>query len=217
MIREFKLSNVRLNPSFLIIGKRGCGKTKIAIDILKHFSSIPDGIIISSELDPRYKEFTNRKIYYDYNTKILSDFVHERIKKKEDEKNGLINDSRGIIIIDNCVSLKFFQDPVFVDMVHNSGQLGITYVLTIGYPFGFVVGIKHNIDYVMLLNEDYVSNIKKRYEHYGGFISNFGHFKEIHYKLTQDYGTMVILNTEKRRGEDRIKLYRKTVKNYDVL
>src|SRR5207249_1272477 len=69
--------------------------------------------------------------------------------------------------------------------------------------------LRSNFDYVFLLEEDYISNMKRIYEHYAGMFPDFNTFRQVFMRLTEDYGAMVIKNRGKRHGTlEKIAFYK---------
>ena len=46
-IKEFKVEDMVENPAIVMIAKRGSGKSVVCKSIMKHFSDIPVGVVIS--------------------------------------------------------------------------------------------------------------------------------------------------------------------------
>ena len=68
------------------------------------------------------------------------------------------------------------------------------------YPLGITPELRCNFDYIFLLAEDFVSNMKRIYDHYAGMFPNFESFKTVFLQLTQDFGCMVISNRGARKS-----------------
>jgi hypothetical protein len=62
------------------------------------------------------------------------------------------------------------------------------------FPLGIKPELRCNFDYIFLLAEDFVSNQKRLYEHYAGMFPNFETFKQVFIQITDDFGSMVIVN-----------------------
>lgn len=67
------------------------------------------------------------------------------------------------------------------------------------FPLGIAPDLRSQFDYIFLLYNDTINNLKRLYEHYAGVFPTFQSFREIFGQLTDDYGAMVLVN----RGNDR--------------
>lgn len=77
------------------------------------------------------------------------------------------------------------------------------------YPLGITPELRSNFDYIFLLAEDYVSNMKRIYDHYAGMFPDFGSFRQVFRQLTEDFGVMVIKNRGARTNLlDKIAFYK---------
>jgi hypothetical protein len=217
-IQEFTLEDMCTNPSIIMIAKRGSGKSWITRAIMCRFSDIPVGVVISpTEKDnPFFVDFfPDTFIYYKYESKILKKllFRQKRILQKAREKKqaGKFIDPRAIVVMDDCLASKgtWAKDPLVFELLFNGRHRQITYILTMQYPLGITPELRSNFDYVFLLAEDYISNLKRIYEHYAGMFPDFNSFRQVFRQLTQDFGAMVIKNRGSRANlNDKIAFYK---------
>jgi hypothetical protein len=217
-IQEFGLNEMCSNPSILMIAKRGSGKSWVTKAVLYKFHKIPVGIIISpTEKDnPFFSDFfPDSYIYYKYESSIIKKVLirQKMILKKAREKseNGKFVDGRAVVVMDDCLADKgtWARDPPIMDLLFNGRHRNITYILTMQYPLGIKPELRSNFDYVFLLAEDYISNMKKLYDHYAGMFPDFNSFREVFRQLTSDFGAMVIKNRGARENLfDKIAFYK---------
>lgn len=217
-IQEFDIKDMCINPSIMMIAKRGSGKSWITKAIIHRFADIPAGIIISpTEKDnPFYsKFFPDTFIYYEYNTKILEKLLYRQklilTKSREKEKEGKKIDPRAIVIMDDCLASKgsWAKDRPISELLFNGRHRQITYILTMQYSLGISPELRSNFDYVFLLAEDTISNLKRIYDHYAGMFPDFNSFRQVFKQLTEDFGAMVIINRGARANLcDKIAYYK---------
>lgn len=217
-IPEFSLNEMCTHPSIVMIAKRGSGKSWVTKAILYHFYKLPVGIIIA----PTDREncfygdfFPNSYIFYEYKSAIIKRLLFRQqimIKKmKEKEKNGKKLDARAILIMDDCLAekKKWVNDPYLKEILMNGRHKHITYVLTMQYALGITPDLRSNFDYIFLLAEDFITNLKKIYDHYAGMFPDFGSFRQVFKQLTEDFGAMVIKNRGARASLlDKIAFYK---------
>lgn len=217
-IKEFTLEEMCENPSIIMVAKRGSGKSWITKAIIYKFADIPIGAIISpTEKDsPFFSDFfPNTFIYYKYDSKILKKILFRQkiILKKAREKKleGKYIDPRALVVMDDCLASKgsWAKDPLVYELLFNGRHRRITYILTMQFPLGITPDLRSNFDYVFLLAEDILSNLKRIYEHYAGMFPDFNSFREVFRQLTEDFGAMVIKNRGARVDlHDKIAFYK---------
>jgi len=202
-ISEFKLESMVVNPSIVMVAKRGSGKSVVCRAILKHFRDIPVGMIIAptDRMNCFYGNFFPESyIHYTYKSEIIERLLarQEKIidKKKRKEERGKSLDSRAFIVMDDCLSKKgtWMRDPPITELLYNGRHYEIMYILTMQYPLGITPELRGNFDYIFLLAEDFVSNLKRIYDHYAGMFPDFNSFRQTFVQLTADFGCMVISN-----------------------
>jgi hypothetical protein len=217
-IQEFGLGEMCENPSILMIAKRGSGKSWVTKAVLYKFHKIPVGVIISpTEKDnPFFSDFfPNSYIYYKYESHIIKKIlIRQKMmlkKSREHRDKGKFVDPRAVVVMDDCLADKgsWARDPPIMDLLFNGRHRQITYILTMQYPLGIKPELRSNFDYVFLLAEDYISNMKKLYDHYAGMFPDFNSFREVFRQLTSDFGAMVIKNRGARANLfDKIAFYK---------
>jgi hypothetical protein len=215
---KFSLDEMTEHPAIVIVAKRGSGKSVVTQAIMNHFKTIPVGIIISptEEVDPFFSYFfPDSFIYYKFETDIISSLLirQEEIKKKRDRKakKGKTLDIRAYGIMDDCLAEAkgWINDDNVRKLLYNGRHYSIMYILTMQYPLGIPPSLRANFDYVFLLADDNISNLKKMHENYAGMFPDFNSFRNVFNELTKDFGAMVILNRGARANFfDKIKWYK---------
>ncbi len=217
-IPQFSLDEMVINPSIIMIAKRGGGKSWISRAILYKNSDIPVGLIIApTDRDNIFYGtfYPTSFIYYEYDSSIIRKLLLRQrlmIKKAAEKKlEGKYVDPRAIIIMDDCLASKgkWVSDPLIKDLLFNGRHRRITYLLTMQFPLGITPELRVNFDYIFLLAEDTTSNLKRLFEHYAGMFPDFQSFKQIFTQLTSDFGAMVIKNRGIRGGLiDKVAFYK---------
>ena len=204
-IKEFFLESMCENPAIVMIAKRASGKSWVCRAILRHFRDIPVGIIIAPTErmanPPFYSEFfPDSYIHYDYKSEIIERLLYRQDimieKQKDKEKEGKFVDPRGFILMDDCLSKKgsWMKDQPIMELLFNGRHYRVMYMLTMQFPLGITPELRCNFDYIFLLAEDIYSNLKRLYDHYAGMFPTFDSFRQVFKELTDDFGTMVIVN-----------------------
>jgi len=117
-------------------------------------------------------------------------------------------DTRALIIIDDCLTKKDFDDEFIKELIHEGVKLNITFILTIQYPFILKYDLRKNFDYIFLLKNN--SNQERIFEYFGNTIfDNFLSFQKNYNEMTENYGCMVLTNcSESNAFCDRVSKYK---------
>lgn len=208
-ISEFKLDTMVSNPSIVMVAKRGSGKSVVCRAILEHFKDIPVGLIIAptDRMNCFYGNFfPDSYIHYNYRSDIIEKLLYRQDamieKRKQKLKEGKKVDSRAFIVMDDCLSKRgtWMRDQPITELLFNGRHYEIMYILTMQYPLGITPELRGNFDYIFLLAEDFVSNLKRIYDHYAGMFPDFHTFRQAFSQLTDDFGCMVISNRGARKS-----------------
>ncbi len=178
----------------VIIGMRGSGKSIIIRDILnKCLNLYPAKISISKteRLNKFYHDLMDDKfIYDDYNNSILNRVFERQKLLIENNKNH-----NTAIIFDDCLSSngKWTKEPQIINLFDNKKEHKLTAIFTFQFALGISNAMKDCFDYVFLLHEDFISNRKRLYEHYGHYVfETFEEFQDKFLEITPNFGCMVI-------------------------
>lgn len=202
-IKRFEFTQFEANPTIIIIAKRGSGKSWIVRAIIKHFQKVPAGIIISPTdlMSSFYGDFFPESfIFYEYKSEIIEKLLlrQQKIieKAKIKAKEGKIIDTRAFLIMDDCLSDKgtWANDKPIKQVMFDGRHYKLIFILTMQFPLGIKPELRSNFDYIILLADDFISNIKKMYDHYAGMFECFAIFRQVYGQLTQNNGAMIIVN-----------------------
>lgn len=208
-IKTFTFDRFCEHPSIVMIAKRGSGKSVLVRAILEHFKSIPAGLIISptDKMSCFYgKFFPEAYIHYEYKSEIIEKVMYRQDsminRKKQKNEEGKDIDTRCFVIMDDCLGQKgsWVRDKPIQELLFNGRHYHIMYILTMQFPLGITPELRCNFDYIFLLADDYISNLKRMYDHYAGIFPNFESFRQVFRQLTEDYGSMVIVNRGAGKG-----------------
>jgi len=220
-ISKFNFKLMKENCTIGIIAKRGSGKSILVQDLLYFFNKIPVGMIIAptDKMTKFYSSiYPDTYIYYKFRTEKLASLLarQEKIIEKKDRKKKKGEpckiDTRSCLVMDDCLADKklWVRDENISTIFMNGRHFGITIMFTLQYPIGIPPDLRSNIDYVFLLADDNVSNLKKLYDNYAGVFPDFKTFRETFKELTKDYGILVINNRAGANAEfsDKVFWYR---------
>lgn len=206
-IRQFKLKWLVPNPSICMVAKRGSGKSWVVRSILSHFRDIPGGVIIAptDKMNTFYGNFfPSLYIHYEYKSEILEKILTRQkvIIKKTKQKmlEGKKVDPRAFLVMDDCLSTKgsWAKDKLISQLFYDGRHYKLMYILTMQYPLGLKPEFRTNFDYIFLLADDYITNRKRLWMNYAGMFPTFDSFCQVFDSLTEDFGSMVIVNRGNR-------------------
>ena len=204
------------NPHILVIGQRGSGKTTLIKDIIKKkgYDMQKDVYVFCSteKLNPSYSEHVNSSnIYYDYEPSAIAKIL------KEVEENKMQKIKREIMIVFDDCTLDLKKQQV-QEILYNARHNLISYIWAMQYPEIIERDIRDNFDYVFLIGQNESTNLKRIYDYYAGFFSNFYAFKNVYAQLTKDFNCMVINNRGSRETVlDKIFTYKAEHENAKYL
>lgn len=181
----------------LIIGKRDSGREEYIDMMLQKLAEDDEPIVIISPADRKFPYFSVRypqaRIYHEHNDKIWQDILD----RQNNDKQKVLN-----LVMHDCFfgNGKWMKNGNLMEILFNARYYNVRSFLAFQYPPGLPPHLRVNFDYVFFLYDDLISNKRRLYDRYGGFLANFNIFNKTYDKLTKDGGVMVI----KQRGEREI-------------
>jgi hypothetical protein len=212
-IKELNLNELPPYCKVNIVGKRGTGKTQIVSNILDRYDSefIANTLIISpyDKMTGYYKtRFPTAKVIYEYDVNEIQQYLNKR-----DETGRCVP---GGIILDDCLSSSgtYNTDNSFRELMFNGKHYRKLVVITMQFPLGLKPELRSQFDYVFLLSEDFYSNQKRLYDHYGGIFPTFDDFRNVLMELTTDYCSMVLYTSSiSNHITDKVAWFKASVDN----
>lgn len=199
-IKELSTYQMTKYPAINIVGKRGSGKSCIVRELIQKLN-YKNVIVISQteRMNNFYSEFIPKEnIYYEYKPEIVESILRRQEKMIMKQRGGLVleKDVELLFIMDDCLSQKgaWARDIPLSELLFNGRHYKIGYVLTMQSPLGLAPELRINLDYVFMLADDTISNLRRMYDYYAGMFPTFGLFKQTFTELTKNYGCMVIIN-----------------------
>jgi hypothetical protein len=199
-IHMFDLNSLCNNPSICLIGKKASGKSLFIKNLVVNLygqKKIDECIIISptERTTPFYSDVAD-KIYFNYHEKIIEEILEIQCKRiEESKKNGTIP-KHVILVLDDCLAQKgsWMRSVSLLNLLFNARHYNISYVMSMQFPLGIAPELRGNFDYIFLFEEDFISSQKRLYDNYAGMFPSFDSFRQVLSNLTDDYGSMVIVN-----------------------
>jgi len=203
-IKTFDPSKIDGYRTWLIIGARNTGKTRLLLDILYNTSSLYDfGVLLTgttSMAELMSDTLPNMCIHRNGYDKDLVDRLVLACKNNAEMKKN-----RHVLFIfdDIMYDATFMKHKTQREIYMNGRHCHISTFTTTQYCMGIPPSIRSNIDYVIALKENIHKNIQKLYDHYFGIFDNFRVFKQVFEQCTTDYGAMIIDRTQANMSVDQ--------------
>ena len=203
---KFNLNTLCEFPIITTIGRRGTGKTWINLKILNYLDQDTslNKIIIYSPTE-RMNALYSVKFHTTKNLTIKHTLNEQELKNIiEDQINN--PDQKIILVLDDAFGPKY-KNKYLSDIIKNNKDYRITLLMTFQFPIRFKKPILNKFDYIFLLNEDFLSNIKRINKQYANtaistveydlhdpvkLFSRFKFFEPVFTALTQKFEAMVI-------------------------
>lgn len=203
-IKEFNISNLNgtYPSSILMIGKRGTMIKPAIKEILDTNKNIKGSIVSPTEKDNPY--FVNNAKHMDifegYNDHIVTSLMEHQKESKYQSKVALV--------LNDCMTNNHvIKNKAFTELIQNSNNYNIMFIHTIAYPASITPELRSEFNYVFIFKDDYVSNKKKLYNHYGDMFSSFKEFERVFNMCTNhEFGDCMVIkqNGYSNNVEDRV-------------
>lgn len=205
-IRRFKIGEARPDRVFLIIGKRGSGKSILLRDILYNYKNNIDFALAMTQTVPTRNMLCKHipRPYVrlggyseDWGERFLD--VCKTISTENKE-----NPRHMALILDDCMgsdSGRFLKGKTITDLCLNGRHYHSCLLLTTQYALMVPPAVRANCDYVFVLAETSVIVRKKIYQQFFGVIGSFAEFEEYFKVATQNHSSLVLDAT---RGSNEI-------------
>jgi hypothetical protein len=196
-LRKFDVGATKPHRTWLIIGARGTGKSKMLQDIIYHTRERYDvGMAMTattSTANDLRKFLPSRLIYKDGYNFEKADKMLQVCKKMVARGKGksLLNIQDDVMFESGVLKSKTQKE------LHFNGRHALTtQVSTTQYCMDIPSNIRGNIDYILALRETTVSNKKKLYEFFFGSFPSFKEFDRVFMHATREFGALVIDKTQ---------------------
>jgi hypothetical protein len=209
-LEKFDPSSAKPHRIWLIIGTRGSGKSVLQKDLLHKTRCAYDyGLAMTathSSAETLRQVFPPSLVYdrgYDFDK---ADTM--LAQAKENVKNG--KERAGLLLLDDVA----FQDKVMksdtMKELHLNGRHAkITLISTTQYCMTVSPLLRANVDYVICLADNVISNRKRLHQFFFGCFETFQQFDSVFKTVTKDYGCLVLDNTNKTGSlEQSVRWYR---------
>lgn len=219
-IKKFDLNIMCDHPTIVINAKRGSGKSVCIKHLMYYYHTVkkyPIAIVCSNseKVDPYYKNFCPDLFIYEDCVKAFNKILirQKKIKSKNEkikagEEQGEIEDGRLLLVLDDVLAnaKEWTKSQDMSEIIYNGRHYDITLIIAVQDIVALGPGIRNNIDYVFLFNNDIKVEVEKMWKYYAGIFDSCRTFQEVLNQVTEDYGILVInrRNPESNNLVDKI-------------
>lgn len=194
--RQFDVNTMCKNPVIAIIGKRASGKSWLCRYLLNK--------VIGPNIDAG-AIFCPTEKFTSFYSKCFPDlFIHEKftngdltkiLHRQDVMTERSCANVESFIILDDSLGMNYFRRQSITEPLMNTKHHKLSFILTMQFPLQVPVEARCNFDYVFLFREDFYSNIKRIYDHYGGMFPTFESFRRVFKTLTEteNFVAMVVV------------------------
>lgn len=170
--------NLRIPSIVCCIGKRGTGVTTLCKTYLNAFKKNFSRVII---IDPSHT---------------YSDYVGE-CEVQDTLPDDLTNaKEKTLLVLDDFIKDARADIKSLRELFLNHQSYCLTILLTMKFPVGLPPDMRCKIDYIFLFKEEFPSNLKRLYDHYGNKFNSYDDFVDKLIEMTaQPYHGMLIDRT----------------------
>lgn len=195
---KFDPSTAERHRVWLIIGCRGSGKSVLLRDLLyktrDHYDFGVGMTATHTTAEALRKMFPPTLVYKDgYNFEAVDKLLAsaKSLVARDKPRNTLL-------LLDDCAFDPKVMGALAMKEIHLNGRHSrITLMSTTQYMLTVGPLIRSNVDYVIALQDSNLQNRKKLFQYFFGCFPSFAQFDAVFREVTQDYGAMVLNNTNK--------------------
>lgn len=206
-LKKFLLKNALPDRVFLIIGKRGSGKSILLRDLLYRYRSNIDFALAMTQTVPTRDMLCKHiaKPYVrlgGYDENVAERFLDICTKISADKRD---QPRHMALVLDDCMgsdSGRFLKGKVITDLCLNGRHYHSALMLTTQYALMVPPAVRANCDYVFVLAETSVIVRKKIYQQFFGIFTTFAEFDQYFKVATENHSALVLDATT---GSNKVK------------
>lgn len=208
-IKPFDLSKCRVQVGnayrSLVYGPSGSGKSSLILELLSHNLDVPVVSVMcpTEKFNHTYKGIVPPAFIHDFSKEGMKQFIYRQEfisdKCKNDPRYKDV-DPRGIYVFDDCLhKIKKIREDEDIDFMFIAGRhVSMCPIFALQDPIGLSPVQRGQISYTFLFYDPLQTNREKLYQHYAGVFPTKKCFFEVYDAVTQNYGYLVIDNTNKQ-------------------
>jgi len=197
-INEFKLEDIPLSCTFIMVGPPGSGKSSFMKDILyyrKHVYPVARCFAGTQNMYEDLKEICGPLyVTYGYNEQYLTSTCRRLVKCNEDKKKGLCQNPYMITIVDDCTDDPQTLKSNLFRAIYKKGSQHWPqcFLLGLHVPSDSAMDIRTSTSYVAIGRQPEPALRKRLYDCFGGTCGTFARFNALMDELTSDHTFLII-------------------------
>jgi energy-coupling factor transporter ATP-binding protein EcfA2 len=194
-IRKLDMAQLKPHRIFLLVGRRGSGKTVLLRHLLHHMRERFDfclGISPTEESASMLRQHLPEScVYTKYCQSKVDALVHCAAELVAQGR-----ERRFLLVLDDCLyDRAITRTESFRYLFYNGRHSKITCILLSQYVLDLSPPLRAQVDYVAVQRENSLANQMKLYKAFFGIFPSFEDFAAVLDRCTQDYETLVLDNT----------------------
>lgn len=193
-VKKFNPRNMKESRITFLLGKRATGKSVLLKDLLSQMPK-PDYVLAMAPTEETLKMF--RSILPE--SCIFDHFSQEKLDRAVSLQKELV--ARGkkrtlLILLDDCMYQRgVLKSPSMRFIFLNGRHAHIGLIIACQYMMDVDVSLRSNVDYVLTLRENVLTNRNKLHKYFFGQYGKFDEFDRVFTTCTQNYGCLVLDGT----------------------
>ena len=197
-IKQFDPSTMKPDRIWLLVGKRGTGKSTLVRDIMYHMTHYIDHPLAMTPTEESVAMFEDCMpescVHTEFSGNTLDRLIahqRQRGKKKLPQRHVLL------VLDDMMFDKKVLKGQCVRDIFMNGRHLKITFINAMQYCMDMGPDLRSQVDYCFALRENIVANRIKLWKYFFGGFENFDDFCNVFSACTSNNECLVIDNTVK--------------------
>lgn len=197
-IRRFDPSTIKPDRVWLLIGKRGTGKSTLIRDLMYHmrkYINVPIAMTPTEESVSMFESCMPEScVHTDFNTNTVDSMItHQRQRGRKKKKPQHI-----LMVFDDMMfDKRVLKGQAIRNIFMNGRHLKITFMNAVQYCMDMSPDLRSQVDYCFALRENIVSNRTKLWKYFFGGFAHFDDFCKVFNECTANNECLVIDNTVK--------------------
>ena len=194
-IQRWRPDSLKSHRIIMVVGRRGSGKSTLIEDILCNIKSNFDFAIAMSPTEESLGMFRRHIpeacIYEGYNAAKIEEIVNMQKQLCLDGRHRSV-----LICLDDCMYDRTIMRSKVMREIHFNGRhLKLTLITAVQYLVDIPCELRTQVDYVISLKENILTNKQKLHKYYFGVFESFDSFCRTLEKVTENFGAIVLDNT----------------------
>ena len=197
-IRRFDPSTIKPHRIVVAIGKRGTGKSVLLRDILhsqRHRLEYGIAMTPTHESAASFEAFMPpSSVYREYRGDVVTTMLD--MQRTKSHEHGMDALRSMFLVLDDCMYDKaVMKSKTIRDLFMNGRHYKCFFIAAVQWLMDLGPDLRTQVDYVVALRENIVSNRERLYKYFFGVFPNYEDFSRVFDACTANFECLVIDNT----------------------